>query len=188
MAEKTDQELVYQYLKGDGQSLEILIKRYLKPLYNFVYYYINGANEAEDITQEAFIRAWKNLKKFDRQRSFKTWIFSIAKNAALDWLKKKKTIPFSDLDNKEREDGFIATLADPAPLPSELLERADLAQMLNSALEKLSPQYRQVLLLHYNDHFTLQEIAEVLDQPLNTVKSQHRRGLIALRKILVEPF
>ncbi len=95
MPDRSDENLVTDYLKGDKKALEILIGRYLKPIYNFLYRYTGDVAEAEDITQEAFVRAWKNIRKFDRNKKFKTWIFGIAKNAAIDFLRKKKPILFS---------------------------------------------------------------------------------------------
>jgi RNA polymerase sigma-70 factor (ECF subfamily) len=107
-----DQDLISKYLAGDEKSLEILIEQYLKPIYSFVYRYTGSASNAEDITQDVFVRVWKNLKKFDQNKKFKTWIFSIAKNAAIDWLRKKKTISLSD-DDMEK-------IPDSAPFVPEL--------------------------------------------------------------------
>ncbi len=184
---RSDQQLIADYLSGDEQSLELLIRQYLKPIHSFVYRYVGSAPEAEDITQEVFVRVWRNLKKFDQNKSFKTWIFSIAKNASLDYLKKKKAIPFSEFDTEEGGNRITDTLVDPSPLPQELLERAGMAEMLNAAMERLSPRYRMVLFLRYNDHFNFREIAESLGQSLNTVKSQHRRALVILKNLLSEP-
>lgn len=162
MREITDQQLIVDYLKGDEKSLEVLIHRYLKPIYSFVYRYLNNKQEAEDITQDVFVKVWRNLKRFNRNKSFKTWIFSIAKNTSIDFLKKKKTIPFSEFENEDGENTIMETLTDSSPLPSELLERSDLKEMLTKAMEKLSPKYRMVLFLRHNDHFTFREIAESL--------------------------
>jgi len=183
---RSDQQLVSDYFLGDEKSLELLFGRYLKPIYSFVCRYIGGGQDAEDVTQEAFVKVWKNLKNFDQQKSFKTWIFSIAKNTALDFLKKKKAIPFSEFENEEGENIITETLADPSPLPHEFLEKAGMAQALTSAMEKLSPKYRMVLFLRYNDHFSFREIAESLDEPLPTITSRHRRALIMLRNLLNE--
>ena len=92
---RSDEQLVWDYLKSDEKSLELLIRRYLKPIYSFVYRYVGKAHDADDVTQDVFVKVWRNLKKFDREKSFKTWIFAIAKNTAFDHLKKKKAIPFS---------------------------------------------------------------------------------------------
>lgn len=185
MLETSDGQLVEQYLKGDEASLAILVKRYLAPIYGFVFRYVGAAPDAEDIAQEVFLRAWRNIKKFDRKKSFKTWIFAIAKNAAIDFLKKKKDVPFREFENEEGDNFLAETIEDPAPLPDEIFERGNLAQILNSALEAVSPKYRAVLILHYNDYFTFREIAEVLGESLNTVKSRHRRALVELRKFLI---
>ncbi len=188
-----DTEFVADYLAGDEESFRVLVRAYLKPIYSFVYRYVGSAQDAEDVTQEVFVKVWKNLDSFDQQRSFKTWIFTIAKNASIDFLKKsrsasggKKTVPFSQFENNAGENSLTSTLTDSTPLPDELMERASVAQILSSAMEKLSPQYRMVLFLRYNDHFTFREIAQSLEEPLHTVKSRHRRALIILKKLLAE--
>lgn len=182
----SDQKLVLNYFNGDLESLEILIRRYLKPIYSFAYRYIGNEQDAEDVTQVVFVKVWRNLKKFDREKSFKTWIFSIAKNSCIDFLRKKKTISFSVFENEKGENGLTDALTDPHPLPQELLEKADMAQMLTSVMDNLSPKYRMVLFLRYNDHFTFREIAEALNEPLHTVKSRHRRALVILKEILTK--
>lgn len=96
MTNATDEQLIKQYLKGDENSLEILIKRYLKPIYSFVYRNIGNSEKAQDITQEVFIKAWKNLALFRTSKAssgagFKSWLFTIAQNSCIDYLKQKKT-------------------------------------------------------------------------------------------------
>ncbi len=189
----SDQQLIASYLAGDEKSLEILIHSYLKPIYSFVLRYVGNEQEAEDITQEVFVRAWRNLKKFDQKKKFKTWIFSIAKNASIDFLKKKKAIPFSEFSARGEtsplwggENDFAETLADPAPLPDKIFEQSSIGEALNTVMSHLTPKYRMVLFLRYNDHFTFREIAEALGEPLNTIKSRHRRAIILLKKLLTE--
>ena len=184
--DKSDQEFISSYLNGDSESLEILIQNYIKPIYSFVYRYTGNSQDAEDITQETFVKAWRHLKGFDQKKSFKIWIFQIAKNTAIDFLKKKKTIPFSEFENEDGENMITETLADPSPLPQELLEKAGMAHILHSAMEKLSPKYPMVLFLRYNDHFNFREISESLGEPLHTITSRHRRALIQLKKLLTE--
>ncbi len=185
----SEKQLIENYFKGDEKSLEILIGRYLKPVYSFIYRYVGNAQEAEDITQEVFVRTWRNLKKFDKEKSFKTWIFSIAKNASFDFLRKsrsalggKKAVPFAELEN-EKEESILDRIIDPTPLPDAILEQKGITDILTKALQKISPKYRMVLFLRYNDHFTFQEIAESLGEPLNTVKSRYRRGLVILKNL-----
>jgi len=184
MSDNPDQNLVREYLKGDKDSLEILIKKYLSPIFNFVLRLVENKQDAEDITQEVFVKVWKNIKKFNQRKNFKTWLFTIAKNTTFDFLRKKKVTYFSDLEDKEGKNWVVDSLADPSPLPPEILERKELARDLERALKKLPPKMRAVLLLYYNEHLTLRAIAEILDEPLNTVKSRHRRGLVLLKKLL----
>jgi len=180
----SDQKLIANYLAGDEKSLEVLINRYLKPIYSFVYRYVGNGEAAEDITQEVFVKVWRNLKKFDQNKSFKTWIFHIAKNTSFDFLKKKKAIPFSEFENEEGENKLIEKLADPTPLPSKLLEQVGIEEMLNVAINQLASKYRMVLFLRCNDHFTFREIAETLGESINTIKTRYRRGIAILRKLL----
>lgn len=191
----SDQQLIVDYLKGDEESFKILIKRYLKPIYNFVYQYVNDPQEAQDITQEVFVRVWRYLKKFNQKKNFKTWLFQIAKNVSIDFYRKarfrggeRKNISFSDFENEKGENILTETIPDPGPLPDEILERSDIGQQLAKATKKLSLNYKNVICLYYYHHFTFQEIAEILSAPLNTVKSQHRRALSILKKILEKDF
>jgi len=195
MSVNSDEKLIASYLTGDEKSLETLIKRYLKSICSFIYRYIGNRQEAEDITQEVFVRVWRNLKKpalslskgFDPKKGkFKTWIFSIAKNASIDFLKRKKAIPFSEFENEKGKNTLIETLINPAPLPDKLFEQSNVGEILNTAMNHLTPKYRMVLFLRYNDHFTFREIAEALGEPLNTIKSRHRRAIILLKKLLTE--
>ncbi len=179
----SDQQLIENYFKGDEKSLEILIKRYLKPIYSFIYRYVGNAQEAEDITQETFVKIWRHLKRFDKERSFKTWIFSIAKNASIDFLKKKKAMQFSDLERDENT--LTERFVDSSPLPSELLEQKDIIGALAKSINKLLPKYRKTLLLRHNDNLTFREISETTGELLNTVKSRYRRALIMLKKFFL---
>lgn len=181
-----DEQLIGEYLNGDEMALEILVKRYLGPIYGFVYKNVGNIQEAEDITQEVFLKAWRNIKKFDPNKSFKTWIFSIAKNTSIDFLRKKKTVPFSAFDNAEGGNDILDTLVDPAPLASELAERAERTGMLGEALGKISPKYRNIISLYYENQLNFREIAQILGESLNTVKSRYRRAIIALKELISE--
>jgi RNA polymerase sigma-70 factor, ECF subfamily len=189
----SEKQLITAYVEGDREALEVLIRQYLKPIYSFAYRYVGNPQEAEDITQETFIKVWRNIKKFDRTKSFKTWIFAITKNTAIDFLKKKKAIPFSAFsarngENKAEKSSFAETLADSLPLPDEMLMRRDARYVLTRAIETLSPKYRKVLFLRSMRELTFREIAESLGEPLHTVKSRYRRGLVLLKNILHTEF
>lgn len=182
----SDEQLIAHYLKGNKESLEVLIKRYLKPIYSFVYRYVNNTQKAEDITQDVFVKVWRNLKKFDQQRKFKTWIFAIAKNTSIDRLKKKKVILLAEFETEANENRLTKIFTSPLLPPNEFIERAEVKQLLALAMKKLLPKYRMVLFLRYNDHFTFREIAQSLEEPINTVKTRHRRALQKLKIFLAK--
>lgn len=183
MTEQNDRELVAAHLAGDKTALETLILRYLKPIYGFLFYYTTDAEASSDLTQETFIKVWCNLKQFQPDKKFKTWLFTIAKNTALDWLKKKKAVPFSQLTTDD-DYNPLDNLPDPRDLPDAWLAKQEIGEELQSALQQLPAHYREVLLLYYYQQFSLTEIAEMSEQNINTVKSRHRRALQALEKIL----
>jgi RNA polymerase sigma-70 factor, ECF subfamily len=182
----SDEEIILLYKNGEKEAFKKLINRYAAPLYNFVAR-LAGRNDAPDITQEIFIKVWKNLNRFDEDKaSFKTWIFTIAKNTATDFLRKKKSLLFTDLE-KDSEDGagsFSENIPAEDLLPDLVMQKLEDSKFLNKTLEKLRPLYREVLALHYQEEMTFEEIGKILNKPLNTVKSQHRRALLELRKII----
>jgi RNA polymerase sigma factor (sigma-70 family) len=182
----SDEKLVSEYLSGDEKSLEILVGRYLKSIYNFLLRFVNDPSSAEDNTQEVFVKVWKNLKKFDQSKSFKPWIFRIAKNTALDHLRQKKILVFSELGNEEDEINIIENIPDPAPMPDEIFDRQNLKNELQMAIDKLPLNYKIVVMLHGLEELTFQEISETLEEPLNTVKSRYLRALVKLREILIK--
>jgi RNA polymerase sigma-70 factor (ECF subfamily) len=182
--ERTDEQLVAKYLKGDEGALEILIKRYLKPIYSFVYRRLGNSEAAEDITQEVFVKMWRNLKKFKAEKKFSAWLFTIAKNSSIDFLKKKKAIPFSHFEN-EKGENFIADSFVQNEDLLETIEQKNIVGIMNAALKNLSPSYRVLVLMRHTSNLTFREIAASLGEPLNTVKSRHRRALILLRRMLV---
>ncbi len=176
MQELSDAQLIAAYLKGDEKAFEILVKRYLKPIYSFIYKNIGNPEAAEDITQETFVKVWKNLKKFKHDKKFSTWIFTIAKNASIDFLRKKK--PTVSLDLYEPVDCEVS--------PEQKAYNKSKENFLTNSLIQLSPKYKEVFVLKYQNNFTFRKIAEELGKPINTVKSWHRRGLLALRKQMAQ--
>ena len=183
-SEQNDAEIILAYKNGDEEAFKTLIKRYTTPLYNFTARLTNR-NDAPDIVQEVFIKVWKNVGHFDVQKaSFKTWIFTIAKNTTTDFLRKKKSFLFSDMGSGEDTDSFAENIPDEKLLPDIALQKLQDSQFLDKILLKLQPNYREVLILHYQEEMTFEEIGQILNKPLNTVKSQHRRAIIELRKTL----
>ena len=182
--ERDDEQLIYEYLEGNDNSLDFLIERYLKDVYNFAFKLTNNLQMAEDVTQESFVKAWKHIRKFRQGANFKSWIFSITRNTAIDWLRKKNDVPFSFFENDLGENRFVEAIVDEELMPDELIARAEDTIFAQSLLDQLSLDYQEVLTLRYTSKLTFEEIGEILRKPIHTVKSQHRRALIALKRSL----
>lgn len=174
-----DNELIKKYLKGDAQSLEILISRYLKLIYSFVYKNVGNPTDAEDITQEVFVKVWKNMKKFDQKKSFRPWIFQIAKNTSIDYLRKKKTIPFSKFENEKGQNPLVDNIAAPN---MHLIEKLSDKKTIASAMGTLTLKEQEVINLRHTEGMSFKEIAENFNESVNTVKSRYRRTLGNLKK------
>ena len=180
----TDRNLISNYLKGDEKSLEILISRYLKLIYNFVYKNVGSEANAEDITQEVFVKVWKNLKKFDQNKSFKPWIFQIAKNTSIDFLRKRKTIPFSNFENDKGQNPLVENIAS---APSNLMESLSDKKILASVMQNLPDKEKRLLELRHYEGMSFREISERLKESANTIKSRYRRSIINLRNKIKAP-
>jgi RNA polymerase sigma-70 factor (ECF subfamily) len=185
--EKTDEQLVEDYLLNDKTSFDEIVNRYIKAIYNFVYRLSGNEKEAEDITQEVFFKVWKNIKKFNLEKSFKTWIFSITKNTAIDYLRKRKDIPISFFDDENGENFLENTIEDKEPIANEVIDIQYNKKELEKVMQNLTIIQREVIILKYLNEMSLSEVAEILDMPKDTVKSHHRRALIKMKSKLSAP-
>ena len=174
----SDEELIKKYLKGDEKSLEVLIKRYLKPIYSFAFNFVLNQQDAEDLTQEIFLKMWRNLKKFKKEKNFKSWLFTIAKNTCFDFLRKKRRNLILNAENLE-------IVADLTPSLLEKMEKESLLEKLKKEIEKLPFKMKEVIDLHYNFGLNFREISEILGEPMNTVKSRHKRAISKLKRSIL---
>lgn len=181
---ESDEQLVSLYLSGKESSLDILVQRYLTAIYNFVAQFVGYGTEAEDVSQETFIKVWKSLKKFDKTKKFKPWLYRIAKNAAIDYLRQRKI--FLSVENLHDEEGENTDnfFIDPKPLPLDVVASLENKEAILRIVDSLPKIYAVVLKLYYLEGFSLPEIAEILSESIDTVKSKHRRALIRIRKLL----
>jgi RNA polymerase sigma-70 factor, ECF subfamily len=183
---ENDEDLITAYLEGEESAFAILVQRHLKSVYSFVFRFVGSEKDAEDIVQETFIKAWKNLKNYSRQSSrFKTWLMHIARNTSIDYLRKKQHIPFSKLEGEDETGWFAENLPDEQLLPDELLAHKGDVEDLERAMLKLSPAYREVLLFYYGSDITFEEAAIISGISVNTLKSRHHRAVAELRKLLM---
>lgn len=182
--EKSDEELAEACKNKDESAFQELMHRYIRQIFNFCRQYAKSVEDAEDIVQDTFFKVWKYVGRYTSGRQFRPWLYTIARNTALDYIKKKKAAVFSELDDLANDLSFADTLEDTGPSPAELFGNAALAEKLAVALEELHPDHRAVLTLHYRENMTFDEIADVVGRPMNTVKSWHRRALLKLKGLL----
>jgi len=180
-----DKILIRDFLSGNEDVFSELVKKYLDNLYNFIFSLTKDKMMSEDIVQETFVKAWKNIYRFDVSKNFKTWLFAIGKNTAMDLLKKKKAMPFSFFEKDGNQNPF-EEIIDENELADIILKKDESTEELRKGLEKIKDKYRVILELCYIEDMSLLEISEVLEIPYNTIKSQHSRALSELKNVLMQ--
>lgn len=183
-----DKQLVLAAAKGDQSALEQLVIRHLSAVYRFCYGYLHDRAGAEDATQETFVKVWRYLGRFDHKQSFKPWLFAIARNTCLDFLKKQRDLAFSDVGAVLGQENLELSLLDNQLTPEIIAENKLLGTMLDQEIKSLPAKYADVVVLRHGQGLSFQEIAAATHKPLNTVKSHYRRAIgklkVRLRKIL----
>ena len=180
----TEKELVRAAQRGDDSAFEELVRTYEKRVYHLALRMCGNVDDAYEVTQEAFLSAWKGMRFFRGESSFSTWLYRLTSNAAIDFLRRQRRQGGSDGVSLDDEDTFLE-VADPAPSPHQQAERLELRDALARGLGALSPEHRQVLLLRELQGLTYEEIAAALELDLGTVKSRIARAREKLRKYLV---
>ena len=183
----TDQELAARARAGDQDAFERLVLDNQNKVYSLAVRLVGDLEEAADLAQEAFLKAWQNLPSFQGESSFSTWLYRLTTNLCIDWLRRQKrrqeTAPAVSLDDEE------AGWAEPADWeqdPHRKLEQSERGRALARGLERLPEYQRRPLVLRELSGLSYQEIAQALDLDLGTVKSRIARARLALRKILLE--
>jgi RNA polymerase sigma-70 factor, ECF subfamily len=169
--------------RGDLDALAVLVQRYQHRLYRYLLRLVRQPSEAEDLFQQTWLRVAGQIRRFDPRRNFDAWLFTLARNLAIDHLRRVRPDSLDEWDSRE----FSVTppaLRDSAPPVIDALIARERAHFVATAFEELPAMYREVLALRFEEEMKLEEIAEVLDAPLSTVKSRLRRGLENLREVL----
>jgi len=170
----TDSQLVAMTLGGNTEAFATLVERYDRAVYHLAYRTLRDAEEARDATQEAFFKAFRSLRTFRPEAKFSTWIFSIVYHASCDRLNRRKRYSGEELPER----------ADPGAGPEAQAIEADEAGRLRAAIEQLPEKYRAVITLYHLQGRQYEEIAQVLNLPLGTVKTHLFRAKEQLRKLL----
>lgn len=177
---REDKDLIEEALGGSQVAYEKLMERYYDSIYFMVLRLVKNMTDAEELAQEAFTKAFGNLSKYNSQYPFSSWLFSIASNASIDFLRKKRNIEVS-LDG-EKEIYKVNASESQQPNPEEHFIQKQELKVLKQKVEALKEQYRVLIELRYFEEYTYEEIAEELSLPMGTVKNQLYRAKAELMK------
>ncbi|WP_018924379.1 RNA polymerase sigma factor SigW [Salsuginibacillus kocurii] len=171
--------------EGNQAAFAEIVEAYKNQVYQIAYRMTGNVHEAQDIAQEAFVRAYTNIDRYDTNRKFSTWIYRIATNLSIDRLRKKKPDLYLDAEVKGAEGltGY-SQLAATEEWPEDQVIRLEWQEWIQEEISYLPPKYRAAIILKYMEDKSLREISEILDLPEGTVKTHIHRGREALRKRL----
>ena len=181
----TDEELVARSIGGDAESFNELVLRWERPIYALAYRTIGREEDARDVCQETFLRAFRALPGFRGQAKFSSWLYRIALNLCRDWIRRERRAPIvqppEDVDVME-----LAAASEPSESIEDLVARKDLSRAVERAMALLPDEQRTAIVLKEYHGLTFQEIAELLGCPLSTVKTRLYQGLTVLRRELAK--
>ncbi|UOE94296.1 MULTISPECIES: RNA polymerase sigma factor SigW [Bacillaceae] len=170
---------------GDQQAFSELVELYKDKVYQISYRMVGNVHEAQDIAQEAFLRAYTNLDSFDTSKKFSTWLFRIATNLSIDRLRKRKPDFYLEETIKGSEGLTVESqIAAEQELPEDQLVMMEMQEWIQAEINELPPKYRSAIILKYIEDLSLKEISDILNLPISTVKTRVHRGREALRKRL----
>ena len=185
----TDQEVVEQARDGHEAAYRELVRRYQRPVFSLIYRMVRDRELSEDLAQETFVKVLNAIDRYRPEFKFSSWVFKIANNAAIDHLRKKELDTLSleggpDATTAERVEATALQIGDSGESPLEELEARELGSAIERAISKLRPEYQTCIILRHVEGRPYDEIAEILELPLGTVKTYIHRARAELREIL----
>ncbi len=179
---QSDEALVLKAKRGDAGAFDLLIERHYKRIYKLAFQMLGNPEDAADATQETFVKAFEQLRRFRGDSSFSTWLHRIAINTCRDMMRRNRSIAFSQLQpENEHTDFDPATLTEPNA--DEILMERERAELVWLALRQLSEEARQILILCDMQGFSYAEVAAILNLPEGTVKSRLHRARNAFKEV-----
>ena len=187
----TDRQLVELALEGRQSAYREVLARYERPLFSLIYRMVRDRSLAEDLAQEAFVKAFQALDRYDPSYKFSSWIFKIANNLTIDHLRKRRisTVsidgsPHATSSEQQAQTRLVVESGDESPL--EYVENKELGGQIESAIGELRPEYRTAVLLRHVEGYAYDEIAQIMEIPLGTVKTYLHRARAELKDTLME--
>lgn len=173
MADKKETALIDRALRGDQQAFAMLMERHRGPLYNLLYNMVHNREETEDLLQDAFMKAFAALHTFNQEFAFSTWLYKIAINTTIDFLRKKKLQTYSlDKPIESRDGALKREYADQGAVTDHHLLSTEKSTIIATAIAELPDHYRQAIILRHTEEKSYEEIAELTGVPLGTVKAR----------------
>jgi RNA polymerase sigma-70 factor, ECF subfamily len=187
--ELTDQDLVARAQRGSEAAYRELLGRYQRPVFSLIYRMVRDREQAEDLAQETFVKIFNNIERYDPRYKFSSWIFKIASNQTIDFLRKREpdTVSIDGSRHAETPDQVESTRITPVSrdeTPEEYVEAKELGAEIERAIGELRPDYRTAILLRHVEGRPYEEIAEIMEVPLGTVKTFIHRARGELRDAL----
>ncbi len=189
MSNLNDDEIVRMVVDGNVGAFDLLVERYAKHLFNFIYRMVRNEHDAEDILQEVFMRVVKGLDKYRMEGKFKSWIFTIANRLAISKIRERsrKVVLFSDRDFGSCDEANVIDMTpDESSEPGKLAENRELGEKIEAAIESLPLQQKQVFLMRHGTDLSFREISEILNIPLNTALGRMHYAIKNMRRKLLE--
>ena len=185
----TDQEVVERARDGHETAYRELIRRYQRPVFSLIYRMVRDRELAEDLSQETFVKVLNAIDRYRPEFKFSSWVFKIANNAAIDHLRRKELDTLSldggpDATTAERVEATALQIGDSGESPLDELEARELGSAIERAIGKLRPEYQTCIILRHVEGRPYDEIADILELPLGTVKTYIHRARAELRELL----
>jgi RNA polymerase sigma-70 factor (ECF subfamily) len=181
-----DEDLVAMCQRGEHQAFETLVLRYMKRAYRIAFDFTHNGEDAKDLSQEAFLRAFLQIKHFNRKSTFYTWLYRIVVNLCLDHHRRKGRVPWERLDGKNQVHAEETEMADASSTPDQEAMAGEVKRKLGSALGTLPGNQRTAFLLRNHHGLSISEIAKVMETTEGTVRVHLHRAVTSLRQSLAE--
>ena len=181
-----EEDLIEKAKAGDVKSFEILIANYKKRAFNIAYRMLGNLEDANDVTQESFLKIYRSIDKFKGKSSFSTWLYSIVSNTCIDFIRKNRKKTTISIDTNYDEDGYEIEIADEKNTTESLFEKKEIIRSIHDAINRLNHDQKIVIILRDIQGFSYFEISKILNISEGTVKSRISRGRKNLKNLLEE--